>query len=125
MTRPTGKSTGSLQVKAWSPSLAAILPLILTLALPNTIVPLLAGGFTNEPGGGTICGGILIAILPTVAAAIPMILTLGLRLPVIVPLNGKGVGTGAVSGGTMTRCVSIATIVSPCFAAGFLITINY
>jgi hypothetical protein len=114
-----GKSIGSLQVRAMSPALAAILPLILTVGLPIRIVALLDGGFWKVMGGIGIWGGVLKAVLSTVAAGIPMILTLRLRLPLMMPLNGKGIGTGDINGGgTITRCMSMARILSPYFAAG-------
>src|SRR5207244_8038701 len=45
ITVPAGKSTGSLQVCAVSPLRAAGLLLIMTVALPIMICPLLLGGF--------------------------------------------------------------------------------
>src|SRR5437868_5573060 len=95
ITVPAGKSTGSLQVMAVSPLRAAGLLLIMTVALPIMIWPLLVGGFWKGPPCGR-CGGRLSAVLPCVAAGIPMILTLLLKLPLISPLKGlgRGVGTG-------------------------------
>src|SRR3989442_13521124 len=105
-TVPTGRSVGSLQVKARSPLRAAALPLIFTVTLPTLIVPLLGGGFWKAvPGGVGICGGVLSAVLSTVAAGIPMIFTSLLRLSLMMPTNGcgSGVGTGPPGGvGTMT-----------------------
>lgn len=121
-TFPTGKSSGSLQVIALSPLRAALLPLIFTVELPNLIVALLAGGdLKDEPGAVGECGGVLSAVLPTVAAGSPIMFTLLLREPFRIPSKGCSscVGTGEPGGaGTMTICVSVAVILSPCLAAG-------
>jgi hypothetical protein len=65
-----------------------------------------------------MCAGELSAVLSTVAAGFPMMLTLGLRLPLITPVNECR--SGDCDGpGTITICVSFASIRSPCLAAGF------
>jgi len=69
-----------------------------------------------------MCGGVLLAVLPTVAAGRPIIFTSLLNPSLMMPENGcgKGVGTGGAGGaGTITMCVSMATIWSPCLAAGW------
>jgi len=69
-----------------------------------------------------MCGGVFFAVLLTVAAGRPIIRTFLLRFPSIMPKKGcgRGVGTGPPGDGTSTMCVSVATIWSPCFAAGLL-----
>ena len=96
-----------------SPARAAGLPLIITVLLPRMMTPRFVGGIWNAvPGGVGMCGGVLVAVLPTVAAGIPMILTLGLRFPSMMPVKGcgKGVGTGPPGDGTSTMCISTAVI---------------
>src|SRR5438445_144696 len=88
-TTPTGRSTGSLQVFAVSPARAAALPLMVTVALPFTIVPLFDGGFTNDPPIG-MCDGVLVAVLSTVAANAPPTFTSLLTAPSMMPANGCG-----------------------------------
>src|SRR5947209_8957180 len=68
----------------------------------------------------------LSAVLSTVAAGRPMIFTSPLRPPPIIPAKGCGigVGTGPAANGTMTMCVSTATIWSPCLAAGCPISVD-
>src|ERR1035438_2963606 len=73
-TVPTGRSTGSLQVSEVSPLRAAGFLLIVTVALPLTMVPLLVGGLTNVPPTG-MCGGVLVHVLLSVAAGIFSIFT--------------------------------------------------
>ena len=65
-----------------------------------------------------MCGGVLSAVLSTVAAAMPMIFTSLDSAPFRIPVNGCGSGAGGAGDGTMTMWVSVATIWSPCFAAG-------
>src|ERR1700759_3737731 len=63
-TVPTGKSTGSLQVRATSPLRAAGLLLMNTVGLPRIMVALFDGGFTNAvPGGVGRWGGVSSAVL--------------------------------------------------------------
>ena len=59
-------------------------------------------------------------MLPIIAAGMFSIITLGLQLPVIIPLNGigVGVGTGPPGLGTMMMWVSWPMTWSPCLAAG-------
>src|SRR5512132_3945090 len=66
-----------------------------------------------------MCAGVLSAVLSTVAAGIPMMFTSELSPPPMIPMNGwgRGVGTGGEPG-TITIWVSVAEILSPCFAAG-------
>jgi len=66
-------------------------------------------------------GGVLSAVLSTVAAGIPMIFTSLLNPPLMIPVNGWCNGLARVPGGagTITMCVSVATIWSPCLAAGW------
>src|SRR5438270_4482166 len=73
-----------------------------------------------------MCGGVLSAVLSTVAAAMPMIFTSLLRPPPIIPAKGCGIGVGTGFGapGTLTMCVSTATIWSPCLAAGCPISVD-
>lgn len=97
MTVPTGRSAGSLHVFAVSPLRAAGLPLIITVGLPVTMVPLFGGGFWKAvPGGVGMWAGVFSAVLPTVAAGLPMILTFEPSPPLMIPVKGcgKGVGTG-------------------------------
>jgi hypothetical protein len=80
---------GSLQVIAVSPFLAAIFPLIATVALPVRIWPWFDGGtWKLTPGGIGRCTGVLAAVLFAVAAGIPMMFTFGLRPPFRIPVNG-------------------------------------
>src|SRR5262249_19160246 len=90
-----------------------------TVALPDLTEPRLDGGFWKGPPVGT-WAGVLSAVLPSVAAGLFSMSTLLLRLPERTPLNGigVGVGTGPPGDGIMITCVSMATILSPCFAAG-------
>lgn len=83
----------SVHVAAGSPARAAPFPLIVTVALPFEIVPLLLGGFTKLPPIGR-CGGVFVAVLFAVAAAAPTIVTLALTPPSMMPLNGCGTITG-------------------------------
>src|ERR1017187_4027689 len=69
-TVPTGRSTGSLQVSEVSPLRAAGFLLIVTVALPLTMVPLLVGGLTNVPPTG-MCGGVLVHALQADALRAP------------------------------------------------------
>jgi len=70
-------------------------------------------------------GGRLFAVEVTVAAGLLIIFTLVLRFPSIMPLNGWGSGVGIANGGSNTICISTATILSPCLAAGFpMIIVN-
>jgi hypothetical protein len=64
-----------------------------------------------------MCGGVLSAVLSTVAAGIFMIFTSLLKLPLMIPTKGCGSGAGGALG-TITICVSVAVIWSPCLAAG-------
>src|SRR3546814_8226555 len=89
MTVPTGKSWGSLQVSATSPSRAAGRPLIFTVADPTVTLARFCGGFTKLPPIGT-WDGELVAVEPLVAAAIPSILTSELSSPSSVPVKGWG-----------------------------------
>src|SRR6185437_11834517 len=82
-----GAGAGSLQVVTGSPMRAAGLLLISTDELPWVTVPWLVGGTWNGPPCG-MCGGALVAVLPTVAAGMPPIITLVLQPPVILPANG-------------------------------------
>ena len=52
-TVPFGNGSGSLQVSAVSPFLAAGFPSIMTVSLPEMIVAWLVGGTWNVPAGGT------------------------------------------------------------------------
>ena len=97
-TVPTGASTGSLQVSDVSPLRTAALPLILTVALPVMMVPLLLGGLTKVPPMGT-WGGVLVQVLPTTAAGILMMFTFELSDPSMMPLKRRGVGTGELGPG--------------------------
>lgn len=109
-TVPTGASTGSLQVMAVSPFRAAGLPLMNTVELPFMICPIFVGGFEKDPPIG-MCGGVLLAMLPTVAAGMLMIFTFVLKLLCTIPAKGSGmgVGTGApAAAGTKMMCVSVA-----------------
>src|SRR5262249_32778457 len=107
-TVPTGRSAGSLQVRAGSPFRAAGLPLISTVGLPSTIVARLDGGLTKLPPLGT-CAGVLVAVLCWVAAGAPMMLTSLLSPPSSTPANGCGSGTGVAGGGGWIMCMSVAT----------------
>src|SRR3546814_482317 len=98
MTVPTGKSWGSLQVSATSPSRAAGRPLIFTVADPTVTLARFCGGFTKLPPIGT-WDGELVAVEPLVAAAIPSILTSELSSPSSVPVKGWGTTTGEVGPG--------------------------
>src|SRR5206468_1880144 len=98
-TVPTGRSDGSLQVRALSALRARGLPLTFTVWLPSWTVALFAGGRWNAvPGAVGRWGGVLSAVLPTTAAGLPMILTSLLSPPMSRPEKGCGNGTGA--GGT-------------------------
>jgi hypothetical protein len=116
-TVPIGSGAGSLHVSAMSPARAAGFPLIITVALPLMIVALLVGGLTNVPPIG-MCGGRLVAVLPSVAAGIPLMNTFELTPPSIMPMNGCGTGTGGVGPGGWIRWMSDAVTLSPSFAAG-------
>ncbi len=94
-TVPTGASTGSLQVKAVSPDLAAGFWLIKTVALPLMMVARFDGGFTKLQHC-VMCGGEYVAVLFTVAAGMLCIFTSELRPPSMIPLNGCGTGTGGL-----------------------------
>src|SRR5688572_9611564 len=117
-----GAGAGSLQVITVSPARAAGLLLIRRVALPLVTVPWFVGGFANGPPCG-MCGGALVAVLPTVAAGWPPINTFVLQPPVIVPANGcgSGVGTGPPGDGMLTMWTSVPTTLSPIFAAGLTV----
>src|SRR5579884_374013 len=100
---PTGSGAGSLHVMTVSPTLAAGLLLISTVALPFTIVPWFVGGIWKGPGPAGMWGGLLTTVLPSTAAGAPPIITFVLTPPVMVPTKGcgNGVGTGPPGDGTM------------------------
>src|SRR5947207_15228054 len=118
-TVPFGAGAGSLQVITGSPTRAAGLLLISTVALPLATVPELVGGTWNDPPGG-MCGGEFVSVLPAVAAGMLWIRTFVLQQPVMVPENGNciGVGTGPPGDGTRMMWRSDAVTMSPCLAAG-------
>src|SRR3546814_10406575 len=109
MTVPTGKSWGSLQVSATSPSRAAGRPLIFTVADPTVTLARFCGGFTKLPPIGT-WDGELVAVERLVAAAIPSILTSELSSPSSVPVKGWGQTPGEVGpGGWKTSRAQLRT----------------
>src|SRR5512139_1099958 len=114
-----GAGAGSLHVVTVSPARAAGLLLISTVALPLVTVPWLVGGIWKGPPCG-MCGGTLVAVLPTTAAGWPPMNTSVLHPPVIVPAKGwgSGVGTGPPGLGIITMWVSVPTTLSPILAAG-------
>ena len=81
-----------------SPLRAAGLLLIITVALPLTMVPLLVGGFTNVPPIG-IWGGVFVHVLPNVAAGIFWMFTLLLSPLKVVGGTGSPVRPLALIGG--------------------------
>jgi hypothetical protein len=72
-----------------------------------------------------MCEGVFVAVEPITAAGLPSTFTSVLRLPSIVPVYGlgNGVGTGPPGVGTISMWTSVATTLSPCFAAGCPMTL--
>src|SRR6266581_4489506 len=105
-----------------SPTRAAGLPPMSTVALPIMIFPSLVGGTAGAvPGGVGRCGGTFCRPLPSTAAGLPPIITFVAHPIRIVPAYGcgSGVGTGGPGGaGTSTMCTHSPGALSPITDAG-------
>ena len=131
MQTEVGRLTGKLQLDTIEPKRAAEEPPKLTVLLPVTSVPLLAGmslGAKETPGGMGKCLMTALTSVPVLAAGRPLTRTAPppMTAPTAAPTGSKtmptkgcgmGVGTGPAGVGTMTMCRSTPITMSKNLAA--------